>query len=258
MYLRKFAPRHPLLQSLVESYLILEMEEGRENRILPNSSIVFYFRYRGRIESVDPNGTKQLPASGITGLFNTSRLISYSPKTSNLLVTFRETGAAAFFRESLHEFFAKTVSLRDVFSESKIERIEEELSESSNDEERIQKIECFLLREWKKSEEDALVQDAIRKIRKSSGEQKIKYLVAGLPVSVDVFEKRFRRVVGTSPKRYSSIVRMRHLIDTYSPSMNFTDLAYSSGYFDQAHFTKEFKAFTGLKPKEFFKNSKEW
>ena len=31
-----------------------------------------------------------------------------------------------------------------------------------------------------------------------------------------------------------------------------TDLAYENEYFDQAHFIKEFKEFTGLTPKEFF------
>jgi AraC-like DNA-binding protein len=34
-----------------------------------------------------------------------------------------------------------------------------------------------------------------------------------------------------------------------------TDLAYENEYFDQAHFIKEFKQFTGLTPKEFFGDS---
>jgi AraC-like DNA-binding protein len=31
-----------------------------------------------------------------------------------------------------------------------------------------------------------------------------------------------------------------------------TDLAYENEYFDQAHFIKEFKEFTGITPKEFY------
>lgn len=30
-----------------------------------------------------------------------------------------------------------------------------------------------------------------------------------------------------------------------------TDIAYESNYFDQAHFIKDFKEFTGLSPKQF-------
>jgi len=36
---------------------------------------------------------------------------------------------------------------------------------------------------------------------------------------------------------------------------NLTDLAYENGYYDQAHFIKDFKAFTGMSPKQFFKDN---
>lgn len=35
-----------------------------------------------------------------------------------------------------------------------------------------------------------------------------------------------------------------------------TDIAYESDYYDQAHFIKDFKEFTGLTPKEFLKDEK--
>ena len=34
-------------------------------------------------------------------------------------------------------------------------------------------------------------------------------------------------------------------------SENLTDIAYESEYFDQAHFIKDFREFTGINPKEF-------
>ena len=37
-------------------------------------------------------------------------------------------------------------------------------------------------------------------------------------------------------------------------SENLTGIAYESEYFDQAHFTKDFKEFTGINPKEFLGN----
>jgi AraC-like DNA-binding protein len=33
---------------------------------------------------------------------------------------------------------------------------------------------------------------------------------------------------------------------------NLTSLAYENGYYDQAHFIKDFNEFTGVSPKEFY------
>ncbi|PJZ31724.1 hypothetical protein CH378_00475 [Leptospira kmetyi] len=258
MNLQKFLPKNPFLRQFVESFIILETEEGMENRLMPGFSFILYFRYRGQIDRIDSTGKNPLPRVGITGLQNAHRLISYSEKTSNLLVTFKEAGAAAFLKESLHEFFGKTIALCDVLSPAKVAHIEEKLSESKNDEERIETIENFLIYELKQIDLDATILDSIRKIKATSGELKIRDLIAGLPMGTDLFEKKFRRIVGASPKRFSTIVRMKRFIQDYTPEKSFTDLAHSFGYFDQSHFTKDFKTFTGLSPKEYFKTPREW
>ncbi|PJZ57926.1 helix-turn-helix domain-containing protein [Leptospira barantonii] len=258
MNLQKFLPKNPFLRQFVESFILLETEEGMENRMIPGFSFILYFRYRGRMDRVDSTEKKPLPTAGITGLQNSHRLISYSAKTSNLLVTFKEAGATAFLRESLHEFYGKTIALRDVLTPSKIEQVQEQLYESKNDEERIETIEKFLIAELDEIEMDASILDSIRKIKATSGELRIRDLIAGLPMSTDLFEKKFRRIVGASPKRFSTIVRMKRFIQDYSPAKSFTEQAQTFGYFDQSHFTKDFKTFTGLNPKEYFKTPRQW
>src|SRR5262245_21703697 len=66
-------------------------------------------------------------------------------------------------------------------------------------------------------------------------------------VSVRQLERGFRRVIGTSPKVFARTVRFeqaqRRLM--FDPDADLTELAYECGYFDQAHFIKDFKAFTG-------------
>ena len=39
---------------------------------------------------------------------------------------------------------------------------------------------------------------------------------------------------------------------------NFTELAYQYDYFDQSHYNREFKEFTGTNPRNFILNSKEY
>jgi AraC-like DNA-binding protein len=38
-------------------------------------------------------------------------------------------------------------------------------------------------------------------------------------------------------------------------SISLTELAYRSGYFDQAHFIKDFKRYTGMTPKQYLKTN---
>ncbi len=86
----------------------------------------------------------------------------------------------------------------------------------------------------------------------------VNQLADELCISQDAFEKRFRKVVGCSPKHFSSIVRLKNLISQPQSKQSFTEIAFDNGYFDQAHFNKNFKLFTGQNPTDFFKSPPLW
>jgi len=251
-------PPSPVLQPYIKTFLILESEQGMVNRILPDTSIVIAFRLKGKVSYADNNDTQAFPQSTITGIRESSRLVDYEKGSSNLLIIFKEGGAAAFFKEPLHELGGISVSLDYLIQRSKVNAIEEELAAAANDSQRILIVERFLLSELKKTHFDPLVNEAIQQITQSKGDIKIKDLLLNLPISRDPFEKRFRKITGTSPKHFSVIVRLKSLIDNYSGFTSLTDAAYAAGYYDQAHFIKDFRAFTGLAPLDFFKTPPEW
>jgi AraC-like DNA-binding protein len=99
---------------------------------------------------------------------------------------------------------------------------------------------------------------ALQKIQAANSIVRIKELAGFLCISYDAFEKRFRKTVGTSPKQFSSIVRMKTIISKRPQSHTLFDLAIDAGYFDQAHFNKDFKLFTGQTPTDFFKAASSW
>jgi AraC-like DNA-binding protein len=247
-----------ILQPFVKHFLFIDSEQGMENRILPDTSIVMAFRLKGQIGYTENGTYHNLPLSVITGIRESSRLISYSKNTSTLLVAFNEGGAAAFFKEPLHEFSGISISLDHLVQGAKIRAIEERLAEAPGNRERVKIVEQFLLSELKKTQADLLIREAIQKIKFSKGDLKIKDLLADLPISRDPFEKRFRRITGTSPKQFSVIIRLKNLINNYSGSTSLTEMAYDAGYFDQAHFIKDFRSFTGQTPHDFFKTAIWW
>lgn len=68
--------------------------------------------------------------------------------------------------------------------------------------------------------------------------------------------RKFSSAIGISPKQLSKIIRIQATLKTLLTKeiTSLTDLAYENEYFDQAHFIKDFKEFTGLTPKEFYGN----
>ena len=76
-------------------------------------------------------------------------------------------------------------------------------------------------------------------------------------MSIKTFERKFIEQVGASPKIFSRIVRFNKAITLKMKEYkkSWTSIALDCGYFDQMHFIKDFKLFTGDTPAAFFKNT---
>ncbi len=63
----------------------------------------------------------------------------------------------------------------------------------------------------------------------------------------------FNRTVGVAPKTVARLYRLQHLLDTLDvvQPVVWTQVAQDHLYFDQAHFNKDFKRFTGHTPGEY-------
>lgn len=246
------------LAPFVRNYLIIESGTGLVNKVLPDTSIVMAFRFKGSVNFVSEDNCDTLPVSAISGLRKTARIINYSKDAGTVLVIFKEAGAKAFLKEQLHELFGRSESLDNFINHQKLLFIEEQLAEAATNDQRIAIIERFLQTELMDYQPDKLVYTAMQKIRISGGIVKINELAGSLYISQDAFEKRFRKIAGASPKQFSSIVRMRSIIQRNQYVKNLTEMAYDGGYFDQPHFVKDFRLFTGQTPTDFFKAPSFW
>jgi AraC-like DNA-binding protein len=250
MKVERYLPADPL-KPFIKHFMIIESADGMDTRILPDTTMVMNFRYQGQVTTAGLGG-EELPLAGMSGLRKSARFLTYAKGTANLLVAFKEGGATAFFREPLHELFGASISLDNLVRPYKLHETEARLAKAGHNRDRIAVIEQFLLSQRLEADTDRLILTAIQNIQRAGGDLRIKTLLSDLAISRDRFEKRFRRVVGTSPKQFSAIVRFRHLITRHSAVDSLTTTAQQAGYFDQAHFIKDFKSFTGQTPKDFF------
>ena len=69
--------------------------------------------------------------------------------------------------------------------------------------------------------------------------------------------RNFKKRVGLSTKNLKHILRINYLWEKviFENAINYQDLIFSGGYFDQSHFIKDFKLVTGGSPNYFFKRN---
>ena len=86
------------------------------------------------------------------------------------------------------------------------------------------------------------------------GVVKIREVFEEFNVSRVTLHKNFINKVGLTPKKVSQIWRMNHLLQMKEefPEQNLTRLCLSAGFYDQAHFIKDFKLLFGVPPRKFF------
>ena len=229
-----------------------------ENFILPDTAIVMAIRFKGIVSAKESGVEYSLPNAVLSGLRHAPRLIKYSPKSGNVLVVFHPGGPAAFLSEPLHELSGLSVPVNTFKNFADANDLAERLSDAESNADRIRIVEEVLVSKLKRNIIDPLVLHAAQQIKSDQGTTRIKELIGALSISRDAFEKRFRQTIGTSPKQFSNITRIRSLIERAKDHKTLTELAYSYGYFDQSHFIKDFKIFTGQSPSHFFKAPRFW
>jgi AraC-like DNA-binding protein len=80
-------------------------------------------------------------------------------------------------------------------------------------------------------------------------------LASQLAVTSKSLERKFASLIGKSPKQFIRIIRFQEVMNglvNHQPQC-LTEFAFNNGYFDQSHFIREFKAFSGYTPREFVK-----
>ncbi len=246
MRFQLFAPCDRL-KPFVRHFVISEADEAQCYPVLPDTALVMGFQYRGGLTHIQNDIPQPLSRSGITGLLDGYRLFRNQMGTGTVLVVFRETGIAAFIRQPLHELFDQSLGLDQLFPRLAIADTEERLAEAIDDAGRLRVVEDFLLAHLSPPKADPLVGAALEQIHRSSGDIRIAELARALHSSQSPLEKRFRRSVGATPKKFAGIVRIKTMIVALQQRRT---RHYLDAYYDQAHFIKDFKRFTSMTPEE--------
>lgn len=222
-----------------------------EYKVFPSSGLVVGFQYKGKLATLKNNTESKLTSAGITGISDGYKIFKNSNDIGTVLVYFTETGFTHFASPPANELFNLSLSLDDIFDKNEVREVEEKLEMTTTDQQRIKIVERFLLAQLKDIETDKLIVEAVKLIYQTNGSIRITELSEKLFISQSPLEKRFRKVVGTTAKKFASIVRFNAVLNDLKNTKSLTEICYENHFFDQAHFIKDFKQFTGDTPENF-------
>jgi transcriptional regulator GlxA family with amidase domain len=136
--------------------------------------------------------------------------------------------------------------------------LEEQIVMAGNNEQRVNILSRYLILKLQQNKVGHHhLNSIIKTIIQCNGQINVQQLAADSFLSVRQFERRFKEFSGFTPKLYTRLIRFQSVFNGLDPhKVNFSQLAYQCGYYDQSHFIQEFREFSGYNPKEFLSENR--
>ena len=257
MKYQKYKP-HSDLESLIKHYWTLEvpiLDSPQKQRVVPDGNIEMIFMLGDdvkRFTSADEYIIQ--PRAMVIGQITEPFYILPTGRVETFAVSFYPYGFANFITMPMNDLANRETVLESLFEGNSTDELEKNVVNASDASTRIQHIENFLFEKLKDdSISDEILKSTVDTLFSSKGNTQISAILKNDQSKRKQLERKFRKQIGASPKQLSKVIRLqaalKMLLDRDSNSL--TNIAYESGYYDQSHFIRDFKEFTGISPKEF-------
>lgn len=253
MLFKRIDPPHTI-KNFIECYWVIDDENPIpiRQKIIPDGfpEIIFHYRDSYRIMITDKweLQTDFLLAGQITKFF----FLENTGKTGVFGIKFKPTGLYQMFDFSMEKYNDKVVALNET-NDAGLKTIRQILSGSNTHEDNILQLNSFFERLINTRQlAPGPVEHAVDAINKKKGMITVSELADISCLSERQFLNQFRRQVGLSPKFYARIIRLNYIFKLINEKREkWSSLAYEAAFFDQAHFIKDFKKFTGDNPSQY-------
>ncbi len=252
-----FEPNNELTE-FVKCYWTLEADKEDtpvKNTIVPDGTMKLIFHYGDTYKHHPSNGDIiTLPKCFLIGQLTKPYVVEPLGITGTFVVRFHPNGFLPFATIPIKEIENTAVPLSELFGEEG-EKIGNSILNANSTIDRINLIEHFLLKHLTdKKTIGNVMKSAIETILDANGQFSVNEYSLHNNINRRQLTRKFATTIGLSPKQLAKTIRIQATLKKLLSNkvVKLTDLAYENEYFDQAHFIKEFKEFTGLTPKEFY------
>lgn len=254
MRLQNIEP-HPLLKGYIEKMWLFEssgkMPVDDLKLVVPNGNIKLSVAFRNGIVAA-MNGqefTSKEQNISLTGLADVPVILDVEKDvaTGTIVVEFSPQGAYRFFHLSLSDIQNQIAPLTDILG-TVAKKLEDQISNIESVGGKVVLLQQFLLKQFTLQAEDPIFEYCVAKIISSKGKITVKELEKKTGYSSRWLNMKFTDKLGISPKNLSTIIRFNQYYNALANNneKSFMKNDFYDLYYDQSHFMKEFKRFTGL------------
>ena len=258
MFYRKYQPS-ALLTPFIECYYIWDSEgplpEPMTVESPPSSFCAIVFNYRDgyhlqnkKYENLD------VPAQFISGPSIYTYKLLLQGDIGMAGIVFKPAALATMFQLPMFEYTEERIDLYKIFRKEIIDKYVRCFREAESEDRRAKLLEDFIMQQYhlRKPEPDYIDQ-AANLIIERNGMLQVTDLLKDSHMSRRTFERRFFQKVGLSPKYLARIRRLGYLCNLIAgkKKVDWAKVFYECEFYDQSHFIKDFKEFTGRTPQQY-------
>ncbi|WP_236809152.1 helix-turn-helix domain-containing protein [Amycolatopsis albispora] len=245
-----FASPHPRLAAHVLSYTAQDyrQHERRVWRTTPLGVLTLSVDFESPVRRLESGVV--LPASAVIGLRDRPMVAEELPgRSRGISVGLTPLGAYALFGLPLREIANSVVSVTDLLG-ARGRRLTEELAEARGWAARFRLLD-ERLGAWLGAGLDAPVLGAWQRLQHTGGRVRIDRLAGEIGWTRQHLNRRFREQIGLGLKTAGRIARLSRAAVLMTGPRPLAEIAAVTGYADQAHLNRDFRALTGCTPTEY-------
>jgi AraC-like DNA-binding protein len=244
---------HPQLEHLIDCYWMVEGEETeiKSEKIIPDgyTELIFHYgdAYRANISGQWQVQSPHLLAGQIRNYF----YLENTDKPKMIAVKLMPAALTQLFNLDMSSYTDKAVPL-DTIPNTTLQKLRDLVLPFHDKAIIKQMLDDFFL-PLVQTATNSPVTAAIDLVFKLNGMVTVKELAEVANVSERQLERLFKRYVGLTPKYYARIIRFNYIFQLIqAKSITWAEVVYQASYYDQSHFIRDFKAFTGEDPTAYY------
>jgi AraC-like DNA-binding protein len=253
MFFKRFEPIRDLA-AFIECYWIIEDDDKtpRRQKIIPDgfNEIIFHYRdpYRINLSGKWKEQSRGLLAGQIRKHF----FLENTGSSGIIGIKLKPTALTHLYGISMQQLTDRVVDIPSVFGDH-FSSTEAKLHATTDHDKRIAIInDHFLQLLTTISVSETAADRAVELIFHRHGMIPVSAIAMVAGVGERQLENLFKKYVGLSPKLFSRIIRFSYIFQLIQQNnQSWTGLAYEASFFDQSHFIRNFKDFTGENPSDY-------